>query len=151
MNPGEFRMVAKTMQGLEGVLAKEIAKIGGREVEEHKRAVSFVGDKGTMYKANYLLRTALRVLMPVASFTVRDEKEFYDGIRAIDWEQWLGADDIFANALIFGQITPEIVQIELDNGLRIGDLFVLQIFKIRHDDRDQFFRARSSDRFIFDA
>lgn len=96
MNPGEFRMVAKTMQGLEAVLGKELQKIGAREVEEHKRAVSFVGDKGTMYKANYLLRTALRVLMPVATFQVNDEKEFYDGIRAIDWEQWLGPDDTLA-------------------------------------------------------
>ena len=96
MNPGEFRMVAKTMQGLEGVLAKELLKIGGREVEEHKRAVSFIGDKGTMYKANYLLRTALRLLMPVSSFSVTSEQEFYEGIRSIDWEQWLGPDDTLA-------------------------------------------------------
>ena len=96
LNEGEYRMVAKTMQGLEGVLAKELLKIGAREVEEHKRAVSFIGDKGTMYKANYLLRTALRILRPVSSFDVRDEKEFYEGIKAIDWTQWLGADDTLA-------------------------------------------------------
>ena len=89
-------MVAKTMQGLETVLAKELLRIGAREIGEHKRAVSFVGDKGTMYKANYLLRTALRILRPVSSFRVQDEKGFYDGIRAIDWEQWLKADDTLA-------------------------------------------------------
>lgn len=89
-------MVAKTMQGLEGVLGNELAKIGARDVEEHKRAVSFVGDKGTMYKANYLLRTALRILKPVNTFRARNEKEFYDGIHAMDWSQWLTADDTLA-------------------------------------------------------
>jgi putative N6-adenine-specific DNA methylase len=96
LNPGEFRMVAKTMQGLEGVLAKELSKIGAREVKEHKRAVSFVGDNGTMYKANYLLRTALRILKPVSKFTAQNEKQFYDGIYAIDWTQWMNADNTLA-------------------------------------------------------
>ncbi|HTL82465.1 MAG TPA: THUMP domain-containing protein [Bacteroidia bacterium] len=96
LNPGEFRMVAKTMQGLEEVLERELLKIGAREIEQHKRAVSFIGDKGTMYKANYLLRTALRILRPVATFKALNEKEFYDGIRAIDWTQWLTADDTLA-------------------------------------------------------
>ncbi|MBI3509942.1 MAG: class I SAM-dependent RNA methyltransferase [Bacteroidetes bacterium] len=93
---GEFRMVAKTMQGLEEILSKELLHIGAREIQAHKRAVSFVGDKGTMYKANYLLRTALRILRPVAAFTALNEKDFYDGIKAIDWTQWLTADDTLA-------------------------------------------------------
>lgn len=89
-------MVAKTMQGLEEVLANELLKIGGREIETHKRAVSFVGDKGTMYKANYLLRTALRILRPVHAFQATNEQQFYDGIYDIDWTQWLGPDDTLA-------------------------------------------------------
>ncbi|MCA6363769.1 MAG: class I SAM-dependent RNA methyltransferase [Bacteroidetes bacterium] len=89
-------MVAKTMPGLETELARELLKIGARNIEEHRRAVSFVGDKGTMYKANYLLRTALRVLMPVEQFEARNEQELYDGIRRIDWEQWMGPDDTLA-------------------------------------------------------
>lgn len=89
-------MVAKTMPGLEAELARELVKIGARNVEEHRRAVSFVGDKGTMYKANYLLRTALRVLMPVEQFEASNEQELYDGIRRIDWEQWMGPDDTLA-------------------------------------------------------
>jgi putative N6-adenine-specific DNA methylase len=96
IQPGEFRMVAKTMPGLEAELARELLKIGARNIEEHRRAVSFVGDKGTMYKANYLLRTALRVLMPVEQFEARNEQELYDGIRRIDWEQWMGPDDTLA-------------------------------------------------------
>jgi putative N6-adenine-specific DNA methylase len=96
LNPGEFRMVAKTMQGLEGVLEKELMKIGARDIAVHKRAVSFVGDNGTMYKANYLLRTALRILKPVKKFDARNEKDFYDGIYAIDWSTWLKPEDTLA-------------------------------------------------------
>lgn len=94
--PGDFRMVAKTMQGLEPVLYKELLRIGARDIEEHNRAVSFVGDKGTMYKANFLLRTALRVLLPVAEFIANNEQEYYDGIMAIDWSQWISETNTIA-------------------------------------------------------
>lgn len=96
LQTGDFRMVAKTMQGLEGILAKELLRIGGREIEEHNRAVSFVGDKGTMYKANFMLRTALRILLPATEFTARNEQEFYDGIMAIDWSQWINENNTIA-------------------------------------------------------
>ena len=39
-------MVAKTLSGLEGVLAAELLTLGAKEVEQQTRAVSFVGDKG---------------------------------------------------------------------------------------------------------
>lgn len=93
---GDFRMVAKTMQGLEGVLAVELRRIGARDIEEHRRAVSFVGDKGTMYKANFLLRTALRILLPVNSFEAKNEQEYYDGIMAMDWSQWINENNTIA-------------------------------------------------------
>jgi putative N6-adenine-specific DNA methylase len=93
---GDFRMVAKTMAGLEPVLLKELQRIGARDMEEHTRAISFVGDKGTMYKANFLLRTALRILVPVTDFTAQNEQEFYDGIMAIDWSQWINENNTIA-------------------------------------------------------
>ncbi|TND01570.1 MAG: putative N6-adenine-specific DNA methylase [Bacteroidetes bacterium] len=91
-----FRMVATTMQGLSGILAQELLKLGARDIEEHNRAVSFFGDKGFMYKANLSLRTALRVLLPVETFEVHNEEDLYNGMKAIDWEQWLGVDDTLA-------------------------------------------------------
>lgn len=91
-----LRFVAKTMQGLAPVVSRELLKIGAREIEEHHRAVSFVGDLGTLYKANYMLRTALRILFPIAELEVNNEKELYDAIRSIDWSQWMTADDTLA-------------------------------------------------------
>ena len=63
-----FKMVAKTMAGLEEVLAEELTAIGAQNVEPLYRAVSFEGDKKLMYKANYCCRTALRILKPITSF-----------------------------------------------------------------------------------
>ncbi len=96
LKAGDMRMVAKTMTGFEEILGKELLRLGARDIEPHRRAVSFTGDKGTLYKANLCLRTALRVLVPVNQFEVRDEQELYDRIKEMEWEQWLGPDDTLA-------------------------------------------------------
>ena len=82
---GNFTMVAKTMAGLEEVLAKELLKLGAQDVTQQVRSVSFVGDKGFMYKANLNLRTALSILKPIAKFKVRNEKELYKKVYELDW------------------------------------------------------------------
>ena len=75
MKDDNFYMLAKTMFGLEEILAEELRKLGAQNVKPMNRAVSFKGDKGFMYKANLNLRTALRVLKPIAHFQAHDEKE----------------------------------------------------------------------------
>ena len=82
-------MVAKTLSGLEGVLADELLKLGAKDIEQQNRAVSFAGDKGFMYKANYSLRTALRVIKPIQTFEVENEQELYENIRKINWDEYL--------------------------------------------------------------
>ncbi len=92
----DFKMVAKTFAGLEAILAGEVRKLGGREVKEGVRSVSFVGDKGFMYKANLSLRTALRILKPIANFKVRDEEDLYQKIYAINWLELIDLEGSFA-------------------------------------------------------
>src|SRR5690606_20728635 len=52
-------------------------------------SVGFVGDKGFMYKANLALRTAIKILKPIHAFRVKHEKDLYDKLYAMDWEQLL--------------------------------------------------------------
>jgi len=92
-SPDELRLTAKAIYGLEEVLSFELKKLGARDIELHNRAVSFTGDKGLIYKCNLHLRTALRILVPIEKFEVQDEQSLYDGIKAIDWEQYMGVDD----------------------------------------------------------
>lgn len=92
----DIKMIAKTIFGLEETLAAELLRLGGKNIEIHNRAVSFEGDEGFMYKANLCLRTALRVLVPIASFKVRDEATLYTAIQKIDWEQYMDVTDTLA-------------------------------------------------------
>lgn len=91
-----LRMIAKTLQSLEPVLAQELIALGATEVEEGRRMVSFSGDKALLYRANYQLRTALRVLLPLAQFRASSPDELYEELRRLDWSQWMRPKDTFA-------------------------------------------------------
>lgn len=91
-----FYMLAKTMFGLEEVLAEELKMLGAQNIKIMNRAVGFKGDKGFMYKANLNLRTALRVLKPIAHFQAHDEKELYQRLCEIDWTKFLDINNTFA-------------------------------------------------------
>lgn len=84
-----FNMVAKTLYGFEDLLANELIQLGAQEVTKGVRSVNFVGDKGFMYKANLALRTAIKILKPIHSFRVKNEKELYDNIYNMSWEHYL--------------------------------------------------------------
>lgn len=61
----QFEMIAKTFQGLEEILAEELTALGANDIQIGRRMVSFTGDKRMMYKANFCLRTAIRILKPI--------------------------------------------------------------------------------------
>ncbi|MGB0870015.1 MAG: THUMP domain-containing class I SAM-dependent RNA methyltransferase [Flavobacteriales bacterium] len=86
----DFKMLAQTFFGLEGVLAEELKSIGARDVKELNRAVSFKGDLGFMYKANFRLQTALNILYPIETFTFYNEDKFYKKVKQIEWEKHFG-------------------------------------------------------------
>lgn len=85
----DFPMIAKTITGLEEVLAAELTSLGAKDVELLKRAVSFKGDKTLMYKANQWSRTALRILKPLKSFTLTNEDDLYLELKKIPWEDYM--------------------------------------------------------------
>ncbi|WP_209399502.1 class I SAM-dependent RNA methyltransferase [Pseudozobellia sp. WGM2] len=91
-----FKMVAKTLFGFEEILAKEIKDLGGGNIVTGVRNVSFEGDTGFMYKANLCLRTAIKIIKPIHSFSVRTEKELYRKIYSMDWGEFLAVDTTFA-------------------------------------------------------
>jgi len=89
-------MVAKTLAGLENVLADEIRALGAESVLAERRAVSFVGDQEMMYKANFHLRTAIKILKPIAEFEVTNRDELYDHAKEIPWTNYLALGKSFA-------------------------------------------------------
>ena len=98
-----FKMIAKTMAGLEPVLAEELTSMGAENVQVLNRAVSFEGDKALMYKANYCCRTALRILKPIMSFVARNELMLYNNIFKIKWHEIFNINETFAiDAVVSG-------------------------------------------------
>ena len=89
-------MLAKTFKGLESVLAQELIELGANEVQIERRAVSFKGDKAMLYRANLCLRTASRVLVPIASFKAHDTDSLYARALALDWNAYMREDSTFA-------------------------------------------------------
>ena len=92
----DFLMLAKTFKGLEEVLAQELIELGANDVQLERRAVSFRGDKSLLYRANFCLRTAIRILVPIASFKAKDTDALYQQVKALDWSRYMTADQTFA-------------------------------------------------------
>ena len=92
----KFEIIAKTFQGLEQVLAEELSEIGAENIQKGLRMVSFDGDKEMLYKANFCLRTALRILKPIKHFIAKDADDVYEQIKAIDWEEYMTNKNTFA-------------------------------------------------------
>ncbi len=91
-----MRFVAKTLYGLEKVLAEELINMGATDVQTANRAVLFKGDMSLLYRVNYCVRTALSILMPVAEFRIRSKDDLYNGGSKIEWEKFLNPDDTFS-------------------------------------------------------
>ena len=88
-------MLAKTFKGLEQVLANELIELGANNVQIERRAVSFTGDKRMLYTANFCLRTASRILVPIATFKAKKTDDIYEQVKLQDWAQYMTAKTTF--------------------------------------------------------
>lgn len=100
----EFKIIAKTFQGLEEVLAKELINLGANNVEIGRRMVSFTGGKEMLYKANFCLRTAVKVLKPIKEFKATDADEVYEVVKQMEWSDYMDKDNTFlVDAVVFSE------------------------------------------------
>lgn len=100
-----YSMLAKTFKGLEQVLAQELIELGANDVQIERRAVSFKGNKALLYRANLCLRTASRVLVPVAqgqlklkngTSKLKPEDWLYELVKAVNWSLYMTENTTFA-------------------------------------------------------
>ena len=97
-------MIAKTFMGLESVLANELTQLGAKNVQVGRRMVSFTGDKEMMYRANFQLHTAIRILKPIKHFKALSADDVYEGVKDIDWTEYLSLDKTFAvDSVVFSE------------------------------------------------
>lgn len=118
MNSQTF--LAKTIAGLEEPLEKELVTLGANDVKKITRGVTFSGSTETLYRANYSVRTALRILCPVHSFEIKSQDDLYNEIMQMDWPSLLGesrtiaidavvSNSVYTNSLYLSQRAKDAV------------------------------------------
>lgn len=99
-----FEMAAKTLYGLEEILAEELIALGADGIQISRRVVIFEGDKELMYKANFCCRTALKILKPIVRFQANNPDEVYEQIKKTDWTAYLSGNKTFAvDAVVYSE------------------------------------------------
>ncbi len=128
-----FPLSATTLFGLEEILAEELRSLGAKNIRVQRRFVEFSGDQYIMYKANLWCRTAIRILKPIASFAIHKEKDLYNEIKKIRWDQYITTkstiaidsfvrNSIFTHSLYVSQLTKDAIidQMRDKSGSRPG-------------------------------
>ncbi len=92
----EFKLTAKTFSGLESVLANELKDLGAKNIRQGNRAVFFEGTLETVYKSNYFLRTALRILKEISFFQFKNTEQFYLRCKQVNWNEHFDIGQSFA-------------------------------------------------------
>lgn len=80
---------ATTSKGLEEVLAGELRSLGLDVLGTTTGGVSFKGNRADAYRSCLWLRTANRILQPIASFACHSPEMLYNSVRAIAWSDYL--------------------------------------------------------------
>lgn len=127
MNTENIQIQIKTFFGLEEILAEEIKKLGGKNVEIKNRAVNCEGDLGFLYKINYSARTALKIIVPILTFKAWNENKFYDKIFDFPWETVMNVDQSFAiDATVYSETFKHSQYMSLKMKDAICDYFKLK-------------------------
>ncbi len=88
-------MVAPCLMGLEGIVGGELRRMDANNVMPENGRVFFSGDQNMLARANLWSRCAERILIVVGKFTATTFDELFEGVKALEWEQWIGKNDAF--------------------------------------------------------
>ncbi len=92
----KMKIIVRTLQGLETVLADELHQLGCTDLQILTRAVACEASTKQMYAANCLLRTAIKVMVPLKEVVVQNEHQLYAAVKDIAWEDIFSIQQSFA-------------------------------------------------------
>ena len=84
----KFKLIATAAAGLEAVVGREIRNLG-LECQVENGRVRFDGTVETIIETNLWLRAADRIKIVVGSFPAKTFEELFQGVFALDWENYL--------------------------------------------------------------
>ncbi len=91
-----MKIIVRTLHGLESVLAEELTQLGCTDTQLLTRAVACEATEKQIMQCNYLLRTAIKVMVPILEVSIHDEEELYEAVKSIDWENIFKVTQTFA-------------------------------------------------------
>jgi 23S rRNA G2445 N2-methylase RlmL len=92
----KLRFFVTCAHGTEGPLRKELAAMRIAGAKGDRGGVWFEGPLAMGMSVCLRARVAVRVLMQLATFEARDQRELYDAARTVPWRDWLTATCTFA-------------------------------------------------------
>ncbi len=91
----KINLVAPCLFGVESVAADEFRRMGFEDIVTENGRVLLSGDSNMLARANICSRFAERILINVGTFTATTFTELFDGVKALEWERYIGRDDAF--------------------------------------------------------
>ena len=91
----DLKFMIPCLMGLEKIVADELKRLNMREVRASNGHVTCVGGMADIPRLNLWLRCGARVLLVLAEFDARTFEELFQGVKAIDWEDWIAQDGEF--------------------------------------------------------
>ena len=91
----KINLVAPCLFGVESIAADEFRRMGFEDIVTENGRVLLSGDSNMLARANICSRFAERILINVGTFTATTFTELFDGVKALEWEKYIGRDDAF--------------------------------------------------------
>ena len=87
-----MKIIATTAFGLESITAREIKNLGYADATTENGKIMLNGTENDVARLNMWLRTADRVLWEVACFEAKTFEELFQGVKAVQWGDFLPED-----------------------------------------------------------
>ena len=90
-----LKLMVPCLMGLEKIVSDELKRLGMAQVRADNGHVTCMGTLADIPRLNLWLRCGARVLLVLAEFPARSFEELFQGVKAIDWEDWIAQDGEF--------------------------------------------------------
>ncbi|MGI1691729.1 THUMP domain-containing class I SAM-dependent RNA methyltransferase [Thermoanaerobacter uzonensis] len=91
----KIEFIASTLFGVEAITAREVKELGYKDITVENGKVTFAGDEAALCRSNLWIRTAERIYVKIGEFTATTFEEFFEGTKALPWEDWIPEDGRF--------------------------------------------------------
>lgn len=112
------RFFAQIADGIKELGVQELSQLGAREVSPCYRGIYFDADMETLYRINYSIRFASRILAPLVWFRCHTTDQLYKKAKQINWPDIISQKNTFA---IFSNVSNSKITHSHYASLRLKD------------------------------